>query len=65
MIGRGLGGAFYWEARGDREGDQSLVSVMGATMGHLDTTENNLAYPDSRFDNIRSGMPWVEVNETA
>ena len=63
VIGRGLGGAFYWEARGDRAGEQSLVSVMGATMGHLDSSENNLDYPTSRYENIRSGMPWLEARD--
>lgn len=55
--GGGLGGAFFWEASGDRTDDRSLIKTMAAQLGHLDASENNLWYPTSQYDNIRNGMP--------
>ncbi|KAL8387774.1 hypothetical protein RB595_009682 [Gaeumannomyces hyphopodioides] len=56
---RGLGGAVYWEASGDRVGAASLVGTMARSMGRLDRTPNLLSYPASQYDNIRAGMPGV------
>ncbi|SPN96806.1 related to endochitinase [Cephalotrichum gorgonifer] len=50
-----LGGALFWEASGDQKGPKSLVGAMSSTMYILDGTPNNLAYPKSRFANIRNG----------
>jgi chitinase len=54
---RRLGGAFFWEASGDRGGDRSLVKTMSSTLDWLDETPNNLRYPTSQYTNIRFGMP--------
>lgn len=54
---KGLGGAVFWEASGDRTGAQSLVGTLANQMGALDSTPNLLSYPASQFDNIRAGMP--------
>ncbi|KAI1260991.1 glycoside hydrolase family 18 protein [Xylariaceae sp. FL1019] len=54
---RRLGGAFFWEASGDRSDSKSLISTMAHTLGWLDSTPNNLRYPTSQYHNIRSGMP--------
>lgn len=54
---KGLGGAFFWEASGDKTGTSSLVRIMAESMGSLDKSQNQLDYPDSQFDNIRNGMP--------
>ncbi|KYK55524.1 endochitinase [Drechmeria coniospora] len=51
----GLGGAFWWEASGDKTGDESLVGAMAKSFGTLEFSENMLDYPSSRFDNIRRG----------
>ena len=56
---KGLGGAFFWEAAGDKTGTSSLVRVMAESMGGLDRSQNQLDYPASEFDNIRNGMPDV------
>lgn len=53
----GLGGAFFWEASGDKTGSSSLVTVTKKALGSLDDTNNQLAYPSSRFQNMRNGMP--------
>ncbi|RYO79945.1 hypothetical protein DL766_009076 [Monosporascus sp. MC13-8B] len=56
---RRLGGAFFWEASGDRTDDRSLIKTMATGLGSLETSENNLKYPTSQYDNIRNGMPGV------
>jgi chitinase len=54
---RRLGGAFFWEASGDRSGDRSLVKTMSRSLDWLDGTPNNLRYPTSQYTNIRFGLP--------
>ncbi|TGJ84836.1 hypothetical protein E0Z10_g3925 [Xylaria hypoxylon] len=54
---RRLGGAFFWEASGDRADGRSLVKTMSRTLHWLDRTPNNLRYPTSQYMNIRFGMP--------
>lgn len=55
LLKKGLGGAVFWEASGDKKGDGSLVGTLANKMGNLDMTPNLLKYPDSKYDNIRSG----------
>ncbi|KAJ4325432.1 Chitinase 4 [Fusarium piperis] len=54
---RGLGGAFYWEASGDKRGAKSVVSAVKKSFGSLEVSQNLLRYPTSVYDNIRRGMP--------
>ncbi|RMJ11265.1 hypothetical protein CDV36_009059 [Fusarium kuroshium] len=54
---RGLGGAFYWEASGDKLGAKSVVSAVKKSMGPLEVSQNLLRYPTSMYVNIRNGMP--------
>ncbi|KAK3117619.1 Chitinase 4 [Teratosphaeriaceae sp. CCFEE 6253] len=61
---RGLGGAMWWESSGDHplEHDESLIRVVVEGLGgfngrHMDHGENVLQYPESRYDNLRAGMP--------
>ncbi|KAF5623385.1 endochitinase 1 [Fusarium sp. NRRL 52700] len=54
---RNLGGAFFWEASGDKVGSQSIVSGVKRTLGTLETVNNLLKYPTSAYANIRAGMP--------
>ncbi|KAI0176313.1 glycoside hydrolase family 18 protein [Hypoxylon sp. FL1284] len=53
---RNLGGAFFWEARGDRAGASGLVNTMSRNLRWLDDTPNNLHYPSSVYRNIRMAM---------
>ncbi|EPE04971.1 chitinase 1 precursor [Ophiostoma piceae UAMH 11346] len=53
---KGLGGAVFWEASGDRNDSKSLIGTVSQKMGNLDTTMNLLKYPTSQYDNIRTGM---------
>ena len=57
LLTKGLGGAFFWEASGDKNGSDSLVGTLKTQMGRLDQTQNLLSYPLSQYDNIRSGSP--------
>ncbi|KFA71325.1 hypothetical protein S40288_09409 [Stachybotrys chartarum IBT 40288] len=52
-----LGGAFFWEASGDKMGDDSLVQILADEMVSLDMSDNMLDYPDSPYDNIRKRGP--------
>jgi len=68
----GLGGSMVWELSGDKgssredmEGGpgkeaqpgQSLVNVVKDAMGGLERSNNWLLYNESKFDNMRKGMP--------
>lgn len=59
LLSKGLGGAAFWEASGDKTGTESLVSTLANEMGNLNTVMNLLNYPTSQYENIRSGMPGV------
>jgi chitinase len=50
-----LGGAFFWEAAGDKKGQDSLVGAFAEEMGTLDDSPNMLIYPESQYDNIKNG----------
>lgn len=59
---KGLGGAMWWEASADKVGPgQSLISVVVHGLGGRDKLRtwqrNCLEYPQSKYDNLRKGMP--------
>lgn len=61
----GLGGTMWWESSADGEGDKSIISAVadglgGPDGGELDTTENCLEYPETKYDNLRNGFPGTE-----
>lgn len=56
LQGLGLGGSMFWEASADRTDDQSLIGTSFNALGGLDSTQNNLAYPDSQYANIAAGL---------
>lgn len=57
---KGLGGGMWWEASGDKaKGAGSLVEnwVNGVGgVGSLETSQNCLSYPNSKYDNIKNNM---------
>ena len=57
LLQRGLGGAVYWEASGDKTGAASLVGTVAGQVGRLDRSLNNLKYPISKYENIKAGLP--------
>lgn len=52
--GEGLGGAMWWELSGDRNDHGSIVRRVAHELGSLDGSPNHLAYPTSKWDNLRS-----------
>lgn len=57
---KGLGGSMFWEASGDRTDDASLMKTSFDALGGSaaqDSSENQLSYPNSKYDNIRAGVP--------
>ncbi|KAL8873819.1 MAG: hypothetical protein Q9174_000777 [Haloplaca sp. 1 TL-2023] len=52
-----LGGAMWWESSGDRTGDASLIGTVVKELKKMDQSSNRLAYPDSKYDNLKKGMP--------
>lgn len=72
IIKNDFGGAMFWELSGDKAGEregmedgefkkyvdgESLVKVTSKAFGKLDESRNWLEYGESRFDNMRKGMP--------
>lgn len=60
----GLGGAMWWESSGDRAvtEDESLINITVQGLGgyegkHMERVKNVLEYPESKYDNLRAGMP--------
>ena len=55
---KGLGGAMWWEANGDKNTTtESLVDITVGGFSKLDGSKNVLNYPNSQYDNLRAGMP--------
>jgi chitinase len=61
---RRLGGAMWWETSDDRpsSSNDSLIGNAAKALGglgnnDLEKNENCLDYPQSKYDNLRQGMP--------
>ena len=59
----GLGGAMWWESSGDHSPThgESLINITVNGLGgfegkHMEKAENCLEYPESKYDNLRTGM---------
>ncbi|KAF5678128.1 chitinase 1 [Fusarium heterosporum] len=53
----GLAGSMFWETSGDKRTDaESLISTSARWLGDLDQTNNWLSYPNSKYQNIATGM---------
>lgn len=55
--GKGMGGSMFWEASADRTDDQSLINTSFKALGSVDQSQNQLSYPDSKYDNLKAGFP--------
>ena len=60
----GLGGGMWWESSADRPSNdsQSLINIVVQGLGgfegrHMEHQPNELNYPESKYDNLRNGMP--------
>lgn len=63
----GLGGAMWWESSGDHPSahGESLINIVVQGLGgfegkHLEQRPNCLEYPQSKWENLRMGMPGEE-----
>lgn len=66
ILSKGLGGGMWWETSSDNSptgpnSQRSLIKTVvdtwgGANSGKLDSGENTLEYPGSKYDNLRNGM---------
>ncbi|KAJ5472031.1 Endochitinase B1 [Penicillium diatomitis] len=57
VIRKGLGGGMWWEASSDKEGSESLIASVINKFGGVDAlehVENQLSYPESPYDNLRT-----------
>ncbi|KAL8941208.1 MAG: hypothetical protein Q9216_002385 [Gyalolechia sp. 2 TL-2023] len=54
---RGLGGGMWWESSADKRDDGSLIGTVVKGLKHMDRSSNSLEYPESKYDNLRDGMP--------
>lgn len=57
---RGLGGGMWWESSADKEGPESLIGTVVDTFGgpgSLRKEDNCIAYPHTKYDNLREGFP--------
>jgi len=57
-----LGGGMWWETSGDKTGEGSLINLVAQGLGgyeerHMEHVPNVLDYPQSKYDNLRKGMP--------
>jgi len=59
-----LGGAMWWELSGDQPAStsDSLINITVQGLGgyegkHMETSQNCLEYPQSKYDNLKAGMP--------
>ncbi|KUJ12658.1 uncharacterized protein LY89DRAFT_688281 [Mollisia scopiformis] len=55
-----LGGAMFWQAFQDKQGDDSLVHTVRKSMGSLEDSRNLLHYPESQYSNIKNVQPVQE-----
>ncbi|KAJ7653321.1 glycoside hydrolase family 18 protein [Mycena polygramma] len=51
-----LAGSMFWELSQDKKGSDSLVAVSKGGLGALDSTQNHISFPDSKWNNIKSNM---------
>ncbi|KAG6873710.1 hypothetical protein C0995_012174 [Termitomyces sp. Mi166 len=53
---KNLAGSMFWELSTDKVGSLSLVGTSVGVLGSLDTTQNHISYPNSKWDNLRNNF---------
>ncbi|KAG8927199.1 hypothetical protein FRC02_008406 [Tulasnella sp. 418] len=64
IISQNLAGGMFWELSSDKTGSESLVDVAKNVFGALDSTQNHLNYPGSKYDNIKNQMGSTQPGTT-
>jgi chitinase len=59
---QGLGGAMWWESSGHGEGDKSIIKAVAKDLEKLDQKENCLEFPETKYDNLKNGIPGEEAS---
>lgn len=50
-----MGGVMWWESSADKNTTgHALIPLAASKLGDLDSTENHLRYPDSKWDNLKN-----------
>ena len=52
----GFGGLMWWESSGDRAGGEGMIANQTGRLGGLEKKQNTIAYPNSKYDNLRAGF---------
>ncbi|VDB95643.1 unnamed protein product [Peniophora sp. CBMAI 1063] len=56
VLDNSLAGSMFWDLATDTTGDSSLMYASASVLGSLDTTQNHINYPSSKWDNIKNNM---------
>ncbi|KAK0717834.1 glycoside hydrolase family 18 protein [Lasiosphaeria miniovina] len=56
LKGRGLGGSMFWEASADRTDGGSLIATSFSSLGGIDSSPNQLSFPNSKYANLVAGF---------
>lgn len=56
VASHGMAGTMFWELSTDKIGADSLVGTTHGVFGTLDTTQNHINYPNSKWDNIKTNL---------
>jgi chitinase len=56
LVKNKLAGSMFWELSGDKKGEDSLIAITAKGMGALDSSENHINYPNSKYDNIKNNL---------
>jgi len=55
-----LGGAMWWESSADKAGPESLIATVHEGLerrGKIEFRENEIHYPESKYENLKKGFP--------
>jgi len=54
---RRLGGGMWWESSADGEGEKSIIQAVVGNLGRMDSKENCLEFPETKYENLKNGFP--------
>lgn len=51
-----LAGSMFWSLGTDKTDADSLITTAATALSGLDSTENHINYPNSKYDNIKTNL---------